>query len=118
MVFDHRTMVQIHFIADGLDVPVVPIMFNTLAAPQPRGARSARFGTIIGEVARRSTKRIAILAAGGMSHDPSERGHGRIDSAFDQDFLTRISKGDVAALERYSAEVFAAAGAGDIALVG
>jgi aromatic ring-opening dioxygenase catalytic subunit (LigB family) len=112
MVLDHGTMVPIHFITDGMEVPVVPIMFNTLAPPQPSAARSARFGTIIGEVARRSSKRIAIIATGGLSHDPAERGHGRIDSKFDREFLQRISEGDLAALERYRSEDFSAAGAG------
>ena len=117
MVFDHGTMVPIHFITDGVDVPVVPIMFNTLAEPQPSAARSARFGSIIGEVARRSTKRVAIIATGGMSHDPAERGHGRIDQEFDREFLSRISQGDVAALERYRSGDFAAAGAGSYELL-
>jgi hypothetical protein len=72
------------------------------------------FGALIGETARRSTKRIALLATGGLSHDPGERGHGIIDTAFDRRFLEQMSRGDREALAAYAIADLAAAGAGAV----
>jgi catalytic LigB subunit of aromatic ring-opening dioxygenase len=58
MEFDHGTMVPLHFLTPAMDKPVVPIMFNTLAAPQPAPRRCLDLGGIIGRVARQSTRRI------------------------------------------------------------
>lgn len=115
--FDHGTMVPLHFLTPAMDVPVVPIIFNTLAFPQPTAKRCFAFGEIIGDVARASAQRIGIIATGGMSHDPGERNHGIIDSAFDRRFLDAMSSADNAALTRLSGADFAAAGAGAFELL-
>jgi hypothetical protein len=115
--FDHGTMLPLHFLTPAMNVPVVPVFFNTLAFPQPTAARCFAFGKIIGDVARRSPKRIGIVATGGMSHDPGERNHGTIDSAFDQRFLAAMSSGDNATLTAMSTADFTAAGAGAFELL-
>jgi hypothetical protein len=115
--FDHGTMVPLHFLTPEMNVPVVPIVFNTLAFPQPSAKRCFTFGEIIGNVARASTQRIGIVATGGMSHDPGERNHGTIDSAFDKRFLDAMSHADNAALTALSGADFAAAGAGAFELL-
>ena len=94
-------MVPLHFLTPEMNVPVVPIIFNTLASPQPTAKRCFAFGEIIGDVARASPQRIGIVATGGMSHDPGERNHGIIDSEFDARFLAAMSSGDDAALTAY-----------------
>jgi aromatic ring-opening dioxygenase catalytic subunit (LigB family) len=115
--FDHGTMVPLHFLTPAMDVPVVPVIFNTLAFPQPSAARCLTFGTIIGDVARASSERIGIVATGGMSHDPGELNHGIIDSAFDRRFLAAMAAGDDATLSAFSGADFAAAGAGAFELL-
>jgi aromatic ring-opening dioxygenase catalytic subunit (LigB family) len=115
--FDHGTMLPLHFLTPAMDVPVVPIVFNTLAFPQPTSKRCFAFGEIIGEVARRSPLRLGVVATGGMSHDPGERNHGIIDSAFDRRFLEAMSIGDVAMLTGLSSAAFSAAGAGAFELL-
>jgi hypothetical protein len=115
--FDHGTMVPLHFLTPEMNVPVVPIIFNTLAFPQPSARRCFTFGEIIGNVARTSEKRIGIVATGGMSHDPGERRHGIIDSEFDRRFLAAMSTGDNAALTALTPDDFAAAGAGAFELL-
>ena len=42
--FDHGTMVPLHFLSPRMDRPVVPVMFNTLASPQPNARRCLEFG--------------------------------------------------------------------------
>jgi aromatic ring-opening dioxygenase catalytic subunit (LigB family) len=117
MQFDHGTMIPLHFLTPGMNIPVVPIVFNTLAPPFPSAARCLALGRIVGEVARGSDKRIGIVATGGMSHDPGERNHGVIDSQFDQRFLEHMKRGDLRALDAYSSEHLAAAGAGAVELL-
>ena len=115
--FDHGTMIPLHLILPEHTVPVVPVIFNTLAAPQPSADRCFAFGRIIGDVARQSHRRIGILATGGLSHDPGERNHGVIDPTFDHVFLDRMARGDGAALRRYARHEFADAGAGAFELL-
>ncbi len=47
---DHGTMVPLHFLSPGMERPVVPIFFNTLAVPQPTARRCLALGAaVIGE---------------------------------------------------------------------
>jgi aromatic ring-opening dioxygenase catalytic subunit (LigB family) len=110
--FDHGTMIPLHFLRPEMDLPVTPVMFNTLASPQPSARRCLAFGRVIGEVAARSPKRIGLVATGGLSHDPGERNHGIIDTAFDHAFLTAMAQGNAERLAGYTKSEFAAAGAG------
>jgi aromatic ring-opening dioxygenase catalytic subunit (LigB family) len=115
--FDHGTMVPLHFLSPAMDRPVVPIFFNTLAAPQPSASRCLAFGRVIGKVAARSARRIALIATGGLSHDPGERNHGVIDSDFDHQFMSSMALGNAERLARYSRAELAAAGAGAFELL-
>jgi Catalytic LigB subunit of aromatic ring-opening dioxygenase len=115
--FDHGSMVPLHFLTPAMNVPVVPVFFNTLATPQPSARRCLGLGRSFGEVVARWPQRVAIVATGGMSHDPGERGHGRIDSDFDRTFLARMASGNVTELAAYSNADFAAAGAGAFELL-
>jgi len=115
--FDHGTMVPLHFLSPGMDRPVVPIFFNTLAVPQPTARRCLAFGRVIGKVAARSAQRIGLIATGGLSHDPGERNHGVIDSDFDHQFMSAMATGNTDRLGRYSRSELAAAGAKDGALL-
>jgi len=115
--FDHGTMLPLHFLSPRMDRPLVPIFFNTLAVPQPSAIRSLEFGRLIGEVARRSKRRIGLIATGGLSHDPGERNHGVIDSDFDHRFMDAMATMNCEALGRYQRTEFAAAGAGAFELL-
>lgn len=116
MMLDHGTMVPLHFATPAMDVPIVPVMINTLMAPQPSARRCLTLGRAVGRLAARSG-RVGVLATGGMSHDPGELKHGWIDSAFDRDFLAAMAAGDLAKLAAYSTESLMAAGAGAMELL-
>ncbi|HEY0568542.1 MAG TPA: hypothetical protein VGD13_10540 [Xanthobacteraceae bacterium] len=115
--FDHGTMVPLHFLLPRMDLAVVPVIFNTLAVPQPSPKRCLEFGRVIGAFAARSERRIGLIATGGLSHDPGERKHGTIDSDFDRQFLTAMAEGDASRLGGYTRSDLAAAGAGAFELL-
>ena len=117
MRFDHGTMIPLHFLTPDMQLPVVPLLINTLAAPYPSARRCLALGRIVGDVARQSAKRVGIVATGGMSHDPGERNHGVIDSEFDRRFLAQMSRGDIGSLGRYTSADLSAAGAGALELL-
>ncbi|MDH7795189.1 MULTISPECIES: hypothetical protein [unclassified Beijerinckia] len=110
--FDHGTMVPLNFLTPDFDVPLVPIIFNTLAPPRASAKRCFELGQVLRASLEKSPQRIAVVATGGMSHDPGERNHGFIDEAFDHRFLAQMSAGDGATLSAYSDQQLMAAGAG------
>ena len=118
LAFDHGTMIPLRFLTPEMDLPVVPIVFNTLAAPQPLARRCMELGRVVGDVVRRSDRKIAIVATGGMSHDPGEQRHGFIDEAFDKQFLANMAEAKLDALSRYTIPDLMAAGAGAVELLG
>jgi hypothetical protein len=112
IALDHGTMVPLSYLTPDMKTRVVPIFFNTLATPRPTPARCVALGKVLGPVLRQSDRRVGVVATGGLSHDPGERNHGFIDSAFDAKFLDAMTKGDLDALSRYADADFFAAGGG------
>ena len=51
------------------------------------------FGQAIGRFAERSQLRVALVATGGLSHDPGEKNHGVINPEFDRQFLGEMAAG-------------------------
>jgi aromatic ring-opening dioxygenase catalytic subunit (LigB family) len=117
MEFDHGTMVPISLLTGNSPVPIVPLMVNTLVPPQPSPQRCLAMGEAIGRFCDAAPERIALIATGGLSHDPGERNHGFIDTAFDHRFLETIAAGRTAELAQLRVEDLAAAGAGAIELL-
>jgi aromatic ring-opening dioxygenase catalytic subunit (LigB family) len=117
MEFDHGTMVPLHHLTPRMDIPVVPIMINTLADPPLPARRMLALGRAVAEVLADETRRVGVIATGGMSHDPGEVNHGVIDSDFDHRFLRMMERGDLEALSRVTVAELAAAGAGALELL-
>ena len=92
-------------------------MFNTLATPRPSARRCVEFGKVLRPVLENSGKRIAVVATGGLSHDPGEIGHGHIDTEFDGTFIEKMQRGDLEALSAYTDDELMAAGAGTMELL-
>jgi Catalytic LigB subunit of aromatic ring-opening dioxygenase len=109
---DHGTMVPLSFLMPTPHARLVPIFFNGLAPPRPQPTRCIAFGQQLGALLRARPERIAIIATGGLSHDPGEKNHGVIDTDFDAAFLAAITKGDLRALSAFSDERIFAAGGG------
>jgi len=94
-VVDHGFMVPLYMLDREARIPVVPIHVNCAAPPYPGIARCYDVGTMLRDAiaAWPVDKRVAVIAAGGLSHSPGDARMGQIDAAFDRDFLTRLESG-------------------------
>jgi hypothetical protein len=117
MKLDHGSMVPLSFLTPDMDVRVVPIMFNTLSTPRPTSGRCLAFGRALRPFLDRTPERVAVVATGGLSHDPAERNHGIIDTDFDARFIADMTSADPDRLSRYSDADLLKAGAGTLELL-
>lgn len=78
----------------GLNAAILPIFINCSVEPAPTARRCHDFGAALGEILEESPKRVALLAVGGLSHDPGGARAGWIDSRLDEWVLKRLAKGD------------------------
>ena len=96
LLFDDNWSVPLSFLTPAHDVPLVPIHMNCIMPPLPSPAHCFEVGRIIGEVVRRhrpAGERIAIMATGGLSHDPGGPKYFAVDEAFDRWFLDLLAQG-------------------------
>ncbi len=99
---DHGTMVPLSFLDPARKIPLVPLIVNCMTYPLPQLSRCYALGQIIGKALEADPRRVAVVAAGGLSHAPGERIHGDIDTEFDELFLQRLKDGDAQGLQSYS----------------
>jgi aromatic ring-opening dioxygenase catalytic subunit (LigB family) len=104
LLFDHATMLPLHFLNPNMAVPVVPVIINTLTTPMPTPRRCFALGRCLGKELEASPKRVALIATGGLSHWPGEANHGKINIAFDRNFLDILIAGKREKLNDYSHE--------------
>jgi predicted class III extradiol MEMO1 family dioxygenase len=64
----------------------------------------AQPGRTLGAVLEKESKRVAIVATGGLSHWPGEAKHGKINIPFDKRFLDILTTGDRSQLAQYTHE--------------
>ena len=111
--FDHGLMVPLAFLTPLHDLPVVPVNINCQGPPLTPLARAWAFGEALRRAAEAVPERIAIVATGGISHWPATPDSGKINEAWDRDFLARWVRNDRAALLAYTdAAVYRDAGQG------
>jgi 2,3-dihydroxyphenylpropionate 1,2-dioxygenase len=113
LLFDHATFLPLHFLNPNMAGPVVPVIINTLTPPMPTAKRCFALGEFLGKVLEQNSKRVAIIATGGLSHWPGEAEHGKINIPFDKKFLQTLISGDRSKLTEYThEEINDAAGSG------
>jgi protocatechuate 4,5-dioxygenase beta chain len=102
-------------IADA-GIPVLPVFLNCYHQPLPSGQRCYELGQAIADIADKRPERIAIVASGGLSHDPGGPRAGWIDRSLDEWVLKTIEAGhssDLAKLFAFDSETLAG-GTGEI----
>ena len=102
--FDHGISVPLHFLTPRYDVPVVPVNINCQGPPLTPLHRTWEFGRALRQACDSAPERIALVGTGGISHWPATPDSGRINEAWDREFLARLIRNDKAALLDYSDE--------------
>jgi protocatechuate 4,5-dioxygenase beta chain len=118
MEFDDGISVPVHYLNPDGRFRLVPVTMNCTVPPLPPPARAYQVGALLGEALRAypGPERIALVATGGLSHEPGGPRYFHVDEAFDRWFLEMLEKGDHEALLREcTLERLEAAGSGGTA---
>jgi 2,3-dihydroxyphenylpropionate 1,2-dioxygenase len=111
--FDHGIMVPLNFLTPRYDLPVIPVNINCQGPPLTPLHRAWVFGESIRAAADALPERIALVGTGGISHWPATPDSGKINEAWDRDFLDRWCRNDREQLLDYDdATIYADAGQG------
>jgi aromatic ring-opening dioxygenase catalytic subunit (LigB family) len=109
---DHGMMVPLSRLDPEGRFPVVPVFINCAAPPLPSPKRCYAVGRWLADAIARwdARKRVAIIAAGGLSHSVGTAQQGWIDEDFDRRFLADFCGGRGDALAALSDPQISAAG--------
>lgn len=96
LLLDHGTNVPLQMMGLDSSVAIVPIVINSLFKPMPSLERCWQFGRAIRAAldSRSGSRRVGLLATGGISHVVGADGVDRNDHAFDTRFLKACAEGD------------------------
>ena len=112
-LFDHGIAVPLHFLTPRFDLPVIPVNINCQGPPLTPLHRAWAFGEALRRAAESVPEKIAIVGTGGISHWPATPDSGKINWAWDQDFMAKWCDNDRDALLEYDdLQVYADAGQG------
>ncbi|HYU21163.1 MAG TPA: hypothetical protein VEQ11_20945 [Chloroflexota bacterium] len=75
-------------------LPTVIFFLNAYFEPIPTAERCYEVGRALGEVLANRPERVAVLASGGLSHDPRGPRAGWVDEPLDRWVLDRIERGE------------------------
>ncbi len=116
LLFDDNWSVPLYYLTPDYDIPLVPIHMNCIVPPIPTPEACYEVGRTIADIVRDCRpdgERIALMATGGMSHDPGGPRYFDIDDEFDRWFLDLLTEGDPEkVLAEATIEKMAAAGDG------
>ena len=101
---DHGFMVPLHLLTPRMNLPIVPIVVNCLAAPRPALKRCYALGRSLRRAADARPERIGLLACGGLSHWPAVPESGKLNVEWDRAFLEDFLAHRRDALTRYTEE--------------
>jgi 2,3-dihydroxyphenylpropionate 1,2-dioxygenase len=102
--FDHGIMVPLSFLTPRYDLPVIPVNINCQGPPLAPLHRAWALGEALRRAAELAPERIAVVGTGGISHWPATPDSGRINEAWDREFLRRWQDNDKAAMLSYTDE--------------
>ncbi len=102
--FDHGIMVPLHFLTPNYDMPIIPVNINCQGPPLTPLHRAWAFGEAIRRACESVPEKIALVGTGGISHWPATPDSGKINEAWDREFLDRLMRQDKEALLSYTDE--------------
>ena len=102
--FDHGIMVPLHFLTPRYDLPIIPVNINCQGPPLTPLHRAWALGEALRRAADSVPERIAIVGTGGISHWPATPDSGKINEAWDREFLAYWLMNDKQSLLAYTDE--------------
>jgi hypothetical protein len=93
LLLDHGSIVPLELLAVPAELPIVPLIVNTLVDPLPTLDSCRRLGAVLGEVLTASELRVVMIAAGGLSHWPGMAEAGRMSPEWDNALLDDLVAG-------------------------
>ena len=102
--FDHGIMVPLHFLTPRYDLPIIPVNINCQGPPLTPLSRAWAFGEALRRACDQVPQRVAVVAAGGISHWPCTPDAEKVNEVWDRDFLDRWARNDKAAMLSYTDE--------------
>lgn len=102
--FDHGIMVPLHFLTPKRDLPVIPVNINCQGPPLTPLKRAWVFGEALRKACDGVSEKIAVIGTGGISHWPATPDSGKINEAWDREFLDRWARNDKTAMLSYTDE--------------
>lgn len=97
LLFDDNWSVPLKYLTPDYDIPLVPIHMNCIVPPLPEPERCYEVGRVIADIVqncRPEGERVAIMATGGLSHDPGGDRYFDVDEEFDRWFLSLLENGE------------------------
>jgi Catalytic LigB subunit of aromatic ring-opening dioxygenase len=85
-------------ITPQLNVPILPLHVNAYFPPMPTARRCYELGRSIAQALKSRPEKVAIMASGGLSHNPRGPRAGWIDTALDRWVLEKLRSGDAESL--------------------
>jgi aromatic ring-opening dioxygenase catalytic subunit (LigB family) len=116
--FDDGISVPTHYLNPDARFRLVPITMNCTVPPIPTPARAYEVGRTMRRIvgAWPGPERVAVIATGGLSHEPGGPRYFWVDEEFDRWFLDLLKRGDhEALLAECTLERMEAAGSGGTA---
>ncbi len=111
--FDHGIMVPLNFLTPRYDLPVIPVNINCQGPPLTPLHRAWAFGEALRRACDAAPEKVALVGTGGISHWPATPDSGKINEAWDRNFLDRLMRQDKDALLSYAdTDTYADAGQG------
>ena len=111
--FDHGIMVPLNFLTPNYDLPIIPVNINCQGPPLTPLHRAYEFGRALRRACDAVPEKIALVGTGGVSHWPATPDSGKINEAWDRQFLGQLMRQEKDAYLGYSdEETYAQAGQG------
>lgn len=102
--FDHGIMVPLHHLDPENELTVIPANINCQGPPLTPLHRAWAFGEALRRAADAVPERIALIGTGGISHWPATPDSGKINEAWDREFLDRFLSQNRKAMLSYTNE--------------
>ncbi|MGX7677585.1 DODA-type extradiol aromatic ring-opening family dioxygenase [Jatrophihabitans sp. DSM 45814] len=93
LLLDHGSMVPLELMQVPADLPIVPLIVNTLVDPLPSLDSCRRLGVVLGETLRAVDQRVVLIGAGGLSHWPGMAEAGKMSPEWDRALLADLVDG-------------------------